>query len=301
MLIVVALGGNALLKPGQPLTIENQRNNVKIAVQSIAEIIAAGCQVVITHGNGPQVSLLERQGVTCQPEEAYPLDVLGAETDGLIGYLIEQELENALSNELQVAMLLSQIEVDPKDTEFDTPSKPVGPVLTKDEAESLAKKRSWNIAAEGDNYRRVVPSPKPISIPDLRVIKILLEHNITVICAGGGGIPFTRQPDGTSIGVEAVIDKDKASALLAKKLDAHMLLMLTDVEAVYQNWGNADQKPIEQSTVAELSKSSFEKESMQPKIDAACDFISATGGKVGIGNLQDALEIVKGNAGTIIT
>ena len=300
MLIVIALGGNALLKRGEPLTIQNQRTNTKVAAKSIAEVIAAGHKVVITHGNGPQVGLLALQGASYKPDEAYPLDVLGAETEGMIGYLIEQELENSLPKNQQVAMLLTQIEVDPKDSAFDNPSKPVGPIYTKEKSEALASKRGWTVAADGENYRRVVPSPEPIVIPDLPVIELLLKNNIIVICAGGGGIPIVRKQDGRSIGIEAVIDKDKASALLAKKLGADMLLMLTDVDAVYKDWGTPNQTSIKETTAIQISQMSLAKGSMKPKVEAACDFVNNTKGKAGIGTLKDALRIVEGTAGTVI-
>lgn len=301
MLIVIALGGNALLKRGEPLTVENQRNNTKIAARSIAEVIAEGHQVIVTHGNGPQVGLLALQGASYKPDEAYPLDVLGAETEGMIGYLIEQELENILPSGHQVAMLLTQIQVDSNDPAFDNPSKPVGPIYTEEEAKILSVKHDWTVAADGKNYRRVVPSPAPISIPDIPVINLLLKHSVIVICAGGGGIPIVRQRDGRSIGVEAVIDKDKASSLLAKKLKADMLLMLTDVDAVYKDWGTSKQSPIRKTTVAQISKMSLASGSMRPKVEAACNFVSTMNGKAGIGSLKDALNIVKGTAGTLIS
>ncbi|MGB5793576.1 carbamate kinase [Poseidonibacter sp.] len=301
MLIVIALGGNALLKRGEPLTIVNQRVNTKVAIKSIAEIITAGHKVIITHGNGPQVGLLALQGASYKPDEAYPLDVLGAETEGMIGYLIEQELENVLPVGQQVAMLLTQIEVDSKDPAFDNPSKPVGPIYSKEEAESLASKCGWTVAADGENYRRVVPSPEPLVIPDIPVIELLLKNNIIVICAGGGGIPIVRQSDGLTVGVEAVIDKDKASALLAKKLGADMLLMLTDVDAVYKDWGTPKQKAIREITPTQISKMTFANGSMKPKVEAACDFVNSVSGKAGIGTLQVALRIIEGTAGTLIS
>lgn len=301
MLIVIALGGNALLKRGEPLTIENQRANTRVAAKSIAEVIAAGHQVIITHGNGPQVGLLALQGAAYKPEEAYPLDVLGAETEGMIGYLIEQELENALPSGHQVAMLLTQIEVDSNDPAFSNPSKPVGPIYSKEQAETLAAKRGWTVAVDGENYRRVVASPEPVLIPDIPVIEILLKHHIIVICAGGGGIPIVRQQDGSAVGIEAVIDKDKASALLAKKLGADMLLMLTDVDAVYNNWGTSEQTPIQHVTPTKINQMSLAKGSMGPKVEAACDFVNAVSGKAGIGTLKDALRIIEGTAGTLIS
>ena len=300
MLIVIALGGNALLKRGEPLTIENQRANAEVAAKSIAEVIAAGHEVIITHGNGPQVGLLALQGASYKPDEAYPLDVLGAETEGMIGYIIEQELENALPKEHQVAILLTQVEVDANDPAFSNPLKPVGPIYSKKEAEDLALKHDWTIAADGENYRRVVASPEPILIPDIPIIEILLKNKIIVICAGGGGIPIVRQEDGTAIGVEAVIDKDKASVLLAKKLNADMLLMLTDVDAVYNDWGTPMQNAINRTSSSQISQMSLANGSMRPKVEAACDFVDTANGKAGIGTLKDALKIVEGTAGTII-
>jgi carbamate kinase len=301
MLIVIALGGNALLKRGEPLTIENQRANTKVAAKSIAEVIAAGHKVIITHGNGPQVGLLALQSAAYKPEESYPLDVLGAETEGMIGYLIEQELENALPAGHKVAMLLTQVEVDKKDPAFNNPTKPVGPIYSKEEAETLAIKRGWTVAADGENYRRVVASPEPIAIPDIPIIEILLKNNIIVICAGGGGIPIVRNKNGSTVGIEAVIDKDRTSTLLAKKLGADMLLMLTDVDAVYKDWGMPNQSPISKTTAIQISQISFENGSMRPKVKAACDFVNVAKGKAGIGTLKDALHIIEGTVGTIIS
>lgn len=301
MLIVIALGGNALLKRGEPLTIENQRINTKVAAKSIAQIIDAGHKVIITHGNGPQVGLLALQGAAYNPEEAYPLDVLDAQTEGMIGYLIEQELKNVLHKEHNIAMILTQIEVNPKDPAFNNPSKPIGPIYNKKEAKNLATKYGWTILNDGVKFRRVVPSPEPILIPDIPIIEILLKHNIIVICAGGGGIPIIRQADGKYIGVEAVIDKDKASALLAKNLGADVLLMLTDVDAVYKDWGTVKQKPIKNIKTTKINQMSFENGSMGPKIEAACDFVNATNGKAGIGTLKDALRIIEGTSGTLIS
>ncbi|MGB6229738.1 MAG: carbamate kinase, partial [Litorimonas sp.] len=210
MLVVAALGGNALLRRGEPLTAEAQRTNVAGAAAALAQIIRAGHRLVITHGNGPQIGLLALQGAAYKPDEAFPLDVLGAETDGMIGYMIEQALENALGHDRAVATLLTQIEVDPKDPAFDRPTKFIGPVYDKAEAERLAEARGWSIAADGAHWRRVVPSPMPMEIPDLRVLQLLLAQDVTLICAGGGGIPVVRRADGSLIGVEAVIDKDHA-------------------------------------------------------------------------------------------
>jgi carbamate kinase len=300
MLIVAALGGNALLKRGEPLTAEAQRDNVRTAAVSLAELVRAGHQLVVTHGNGPQVGLLALQGAVYKPEEAYPLDVLGAETEGMIGYIIEQELENALDHDRPVATLLTQVVVDRDDPAFARPTKFVGPVYEKAEAESRAAAAGWQIAADGDKWRRVVPSPRPLEIPDLRVLQLLLDQQVVVICAGGGGIPVLRRNDGSMIGVEAVIDKDAASALLARQLGADALLLLTDVDAVYRDFSTPDAAPLGELTTAQARALAVPAGSMGPKVAAGCDFAEA-GGISGIGRLEDALAILEGRAGTRIT
>jgi len=300
MLIVAALGGNALLKRGEPLTAEAQRTNVQTAAKSLAELVRAGHQLVITHGNGPQVGLLALQGAAYKPEEAYPLDVLGAETGGMIGYMIEQEMENALGHDRPVATLLTQVVVDRDDPAFANPTKFIGPVYEKAEAESRAAAAGWHIAADGDKWRRVVPSPAPKEIPDMRVLKLLLDQGVVVICTGGGGIPVLRRNDGSMTGVEAVIDKDAASALLARELNADALLLLTDVDAVYRNFGTPTAAPVRNITPAEARMLDVPAGSMGPKVAAACDFADS-GGISGIGRLEDALDILAGRAGTLIT
>jgi len=297
MLVVAAIGGNALLRRGEPLTAETQRANVKVAAGALAEIVRAGHRLIVTHGNGPQVGLLALQGAAYKPDEAYPLDVLGAETEGMIGYLIEQELENALGHDHAVATLLTQVIVDPKDPAFQSPTKPVGPVYSQAEAEARAKAAGWTIAQDGDHWRRVVPSPRPVEIPDLRVLRLLLDQGVTVICAGGGGIPVMRRADGAMIGVEAVIDKDAASALLAADIGADALLLLTDVAAVYENFGTDAAAPISTLSPEQGRGMEMPAGSMGPKLKAACDFAEA-GGVAGIGRLGDALLILNGTAGT---
>ncbi|AOY89197.1 carbamate kinase [Marinobacter salinus] len=297
MLVVAALGGNALLKRGEPLTASAQRSNVKVAAKSLAKIVRAGHKLVVTHGNGPQVGLLALQGAAYKPDEAYPLDVLGAETEGMIGYMIEQELENELGHDRPVATLLTQVVVDPADPAFSHPTKFVGPVYDQAEAESRAAAAGWRIAQDGDKWRRVVPSPKPLDIPDLRVLQLLLAQNVIVVCTGGGGIPVLRREDGGMIGVEAVIDKDAASALLASQLGADALLLLTDVESVFRGFGTDKQTPVSTLTVAEGRGLDMPAGSMGPKLSAACDF-SESGGVSGIGRLSDALAILDGTAGT---
>ncbi|MDK8463171.1 carbamate kinase [Marinobacter sp. SS13-12] len=299
MLVVAALGGNALLRRGEPLTAEAQRANVKVAAESLADIVRAGHQLVVTHGNGPQVGLLALQGAAYKPDEAYPLDVLGAETEGMIGYIIEQELENALDHDRPVATLLTQVLVDKDDPAFKKPTKFVGPVYDKEEAETKAEAAGWHIAQDGDKWRRVVPSPKPLEIPDMRVLQLLLEQGVVVICAGGGGIPILRRDDGSMIGIEAVIDKDAASALLASQLGADALLLLTDVDAIYRNFGKDTAAPIHELTLDEARKLDLPAGSMGPKMAAAGNF-AQSGGVSGIGRLEDALAILERRAGTCV-
>lgn len=300
MLVVAALGGNALLKRGEPLTAEVQRNNVQIAARSLAAVVRAGHDLVVTHGNGPQVGLLALQGASYKPDEAYPLDVLGAETEGMIGYMIEQELENTLEHDRPVATLLTQVVVDPRDPAFEKPTKFVGPVYDREEAECRAAGAGWSIAPDGDKWRRVVPSPKPLEIPDMRVLKLLLDQGVVVVCAGGGGIPVLRRDDGSMVGIEAVIDKDAASALLAGQLGADALLLLTDVDAVYRDFGTDQSTPLSELIVGEARALDMPAGSMGPKLQAACDFAEA-GGISGIGRLQDALAILEGSAGTRVS
>lgn len=299
--MVAALGGNALMRRGEPLTAENQRLNMKRAAPALAAILHAGHQLVITHGNGPQVGLLALQGAAYKPDEAYPLDVLGAETEGMIGYLIEQELENALGHDRPVAVLLTQIVVDASDPAFAKPTKFVGPVYAEAEAHQIAAARGWVIAPDGDKWRRVVASPKPLEIPDLGVLQLLLAQGVVVICAGGGGIPVLRRADGSLIGVEAVIDKDFASALLATSLRAEALLMLTDVAAVFRDFATDHAAPIARLTPEQAAALTLPQGSMAPKVAAACDFVRGGGRLAGIGRLEDAVSILNGAAGTLVT
>lgn len=299
MRVVAALGGNALLTHGQALTAQNQRANVQTAVTVLADVVRAGHQLVITHGNGPQVGLLALQGASYKPDETYPLDVLGAESSGMIGYMIEQELENALDHGRPVATLLTQVLVDARDPAFHRPTKFIGPAYERKDAEARAQAAGWSIAADGDQWRRVVASPKPLEIPDLRVLLLLLDQGVIVICTGGGGIPVIRLADGSLTGVEAVIDKDAASALLARQLNADALLLLTDVEAVYRDFGSDAQASIDTLTAADARKLDLPDASMGPKIAAAIAF-AEHGGLAGIGRLADAERILAGSAGTRI-
>lgn len=299
MLVVAALGGNALLQRGEPLTAQVQRDNVKVAARALAEIVRAGHQLVITHGNGPQVGLLALQEEAYNPAESFPLDVLGAQTAGMIGYLIEQELENALQHSCPVVSVLTQVVVDAKDPAFAKPTKFIGPVYSHEEALLRAEQAGWQIAADGDKWRRVVASPKPLDIPDLQVIRLLVDSNVVVVCNGGGGIPVVRYADNSLLGIEAVIDKDASSALLAKQLGADALLLLTDVEAVYQGFGTPEARPLRELSVAESYALNLPSGSMGPKINAACSF-TESGGFSGIGRLSDALALLSGQAGTHI-
>ena len=297
MRVVVALGGNALLQRGQPLTAENQRRNVAIAAKALAPL-AHDYQLVVSHGNGPQVGLLSLQSAAYEEVEEYPLDILGAQTEGMIGYIIEQELGNLLPMEEPLATILTMVEVDPEDPAFDNPTKPIGPVYSEQEAKTLAKQRGWSIARDGKHWRRVVASPEPQRIFEMRPIHWLLENGATVICAGGGGIPTVYKPDGTLEGVEVVIDKDRASALLAIELDAGLLILATDTDGVYLDWGTEDARRIERATPDQMEQYEFEEGSMGPKVEAACDFVRRSGGRAVIGALSDMQGMVAGTAGT---
>lgn len=299
MRIVVALGGNALLKRGEPMTAEAQRANVRQAADALAAI-GGDNELVVTHGNGPQVGLLALQGAAYKPEEAYPLDVLGAESEGMIGYMIEQELGNRLPIERPFATLLTMIEVDPEDPAFEDPTKFIGPVYDEAEARRLATEKDWAIKPDGDHWRRVVPSPLPKRIFETRPIKWLLEKNTVVICAGGGGIPVKYDANRSLVGVEAVIDKDFASELLARELDADVFIMATDIDAVYVDFGSSVQRGIRTSTPDAIEAHDFPAGSMGPKVAAACQFARATGKAAAIGALGDLSEILHGSAGTTI-
>lgn len=299
MLIVAALGGNALLTRGQPLSADNQRANVRRAAAALADLVKAGHTLVVTHGNGPQVGLLALQAAAGPTDGAYPLDILGAESEGMIGYLIEQELSAVLPDR-QFATLLTQVRVDPADPAFGAPSKPIGPVYDDAGAHRLAAERGWTVARDGAAWRRVVPSPRPLEILERGVIAMLTKFGVIVICSGGGGIPVVEHDASGFMGVEAVIDKDLASALLARQLDADMLLLLTDVDAVYGGYGTPDAHPIASVSVDALDPRDFASGSMRPKLEAAEDFVRKTGHPAAIGRLADALAIAEGRQGTRI-
>ena len=299
MRIVIALGGNALLRRSDPMTTEVQRKNVKIAAQAIAPL-ATQHSIVVVHGNGPQVGLLALQAESYPGAEPYPLDVLDAGTQGMIGYLIQEELRNQLPQEIQVATVLTMITVDPDDPAFARPTKFVGPVYQQDAADTLAAKKGWTFRPDGTGWRRVVPSPEPRQILEIKPISWLLEHGTVVICAGGGGIPTVHPTSDPSAltGVEAVIDKDLASELLAEDLGAELFLMATDVDGVYLNWGTPEQHRLDRVTPGELSSHQFAAGSMGPKVEAAARFAAKTGHRAAIGSLADIGGIVAGTAGT---
>jgi len=300
MRVVVALGGNALLRRGQPMTVDNQRENVRVACDRLAPI-AEQHELIISHGNGPQIGLLALAEAAYQEVPESPLDVLGAETQGMIGYLIEQELGNRLPFEKPLASLLTMIEVDPDDPAFADPTKPIGPLYDTSEADKLAAERGWTFKHDGDHMRRVVPSPVPRRIFERRPIRWLLDQGCVVICAGGGGIPTAYRPGRQLVGVEAVIDKDRASALLGRDVGADILIMATDAFAVFTSFGTPEQQAIVEADPDALLagyRAEFAAGSMLPKVIAACDFAKATGKPAVIGALSDIDAMLAGTAGT---
>jgi carbamate kinase len=300
MRILVALGGNALLRRGEEMTAENQRRNVRIAAEALAPL-GREHQLVITHGNGPQVGLLALQSAAYQQASAFPLDVLGAQTEGMIGYMIEQELGNLLPFEQPFATILSMVEVDPDDPAFENPSKPIGPVYTEEESRRLAAERGWVMAPDGDGFRRVVASPLPKRIFQIRPVKWLLDKGCIVICAGGGGIPTMYAPGRRLQGIDAVVDKDRASCLMARELEVDLFIMATDADAVYLDWGKPAQRAIRRASPQALAAYDFATGSMGPKVEAAVEFAERTGKTAAIGALADIARIARGEAGTILT
>ncbi len=295
--VVVALGGNALLRRGEPLEAAVQRHNIEIAVNTISKI-AQEYNVVLVHGNGPQVGLLALQGLEYKKVSPYPLDVLGSETQGMIGYMLMQEFKNQMPD-TNVTCMLTQMTVDPNDPAFTNPTKPIGPIYNEAEAREMAEKHQWTIKPDGQHFRRVVPSPQPTGIIENDAITKLIDESHLVICTGGGGIPVKRM-NGKLVGVEAVIDKDMSAAFLAKQINAEALLILTDADAVYLDWGRPTQHALRCTNPSELSKHEFEAGSMGPKIQASCEFIKHGGKLVGIGSLEDGVRILQGLAGTNI-
>jgi carbamate kinase len=300
MKIVAALGGNALLLRGEKMTAEAQRANVRKAARSLAALINAGHAVVITHGNGPQVGLIALQSAAGPSESTFPLDVLGAESEGMVGYLIEQEMRNALPESATIATLLTQTRVDAKDPAFRRPEKPIGPTYDEAEADRLKAEKGWAFAKDGSGWRRVVASPEPLEILEMRAISILVDSKVIVICAGGGGVPVVEAETGDFVGIEAVIDKDRASALLARQLGADLLLLLTDVDGVYADFGKATARRLERADPRDLTLHDFAAGSMGPKVDAGVSFVLTTGRPAAIGRLEDAVAMVEGRAGTRI-
>jgi len=292
--LVVALGGNALLRRGEPLEAEIQRVNVERAARAIAEL-AEEHELVLTHGNGPQVGLLALEADAYQAVEPYPLDVLGAESQGMIGYLIVQALRG--ETDASVVAVLTEVVVEADDPAFAQPTKPIGPVYTKSEARRIAAEHGWDVARDGAYYRRVVPSPQPLEIVELDSVAALLSRGSIVICAGGGGIPVVREGERLR-GVDAVIDKDLTAALLAERLDADRLLILTDVPYVERGWQTSAPTPVEWTTPAELQSLDFAAGSMAPKVEAACRFVRRTGREAVIGSLEELAAIAAGKGGT---
>lgn len=296
MLIVAALGGNALLRRGEVASVANQRRNARLAVGALAPL-ALNHRLVLTHGNGPQVGALALQAAAASAAEAAPLDVLDAESEGMIGYLLERELRGMLPA-TKVATLLTQVRVDADDPAFERPSKPIGPVYDRATAERLAARRGWNVAPDGAYWRRVVPSPQPREIVELETIRLLVDAGVLVVCVGGGGIPVVSRTGGALDGVEAVIDKDLSAALLAETLGADALLLLTDVPFVERDHGGPGATPIHEASAAELRALELEPGSMAPKVEAAARFANARGGLAAIGSLTDAAALLDGSAGT---
>ncbi|OIJ91455.1 carbamate kinase [Streptomyces colonosanans] len=300
MRVVVALGGNALLRRGDRPDAAVQQANVQAAVAALAPL-AQRHELVITHGNGPQVGLLALESAAdTSLTSPFPFDVLGAETQGMIGYWLLQALQNALPGR-QVCALLNQTLVSTADPAFDHPTKFVGPVYQRKEAERLAAERGWTVRRDGDRWRRVVPSPRPQRVVETRLIRLLLASGAVAVCAGGGGVPVIRGEDGQLSGVEAVVDKDLTAAMLAQALDADALLLLTDVPHVMRDYGTPRAEAIRNATPQQLRAQEFPAGSMGPKVEAVCQFVELTGGMAAIGALTDAQALLDGTAGTIVT
>ena len=300
MRVVVALGGNALLQRGELMTTDVQRKNVRKAAPALA-LIAADHELVLSHGNGPQVGLLALQAAAYADAEPSTLDVLGAQTQGMIAYVLEQELRNYFPPTERFATVLTMVEVDKDDPAFANPTKFVGPIYPEEQAQKLAEEKGWPFRKDGASWRRVVPSPLPQHIFELEAIRALLDLDIVVICTGGGGIPtLVTETNGKPFlsGVEAVIDKDLATALLAQEVGADLYVMATDVDGVYTDWGTPDQRRLGRVTPEELRGIQFPAGSMGPKVEAAARFVEATGGRAAIGGLGDIEQIVNGTAGT---
>ncbi|WP_318367276.1 carbamate kinase [Enterobacter sp.] len=295
--LVVALGGNALLKRGEPLEADIQRKNIDLAAKTIAGL-THNWRVVLVHGNGPQVGLLALQNSAYENVTPYPLDILGAESQGMIGYMLQQSLKNQLPQR-EVSVLLTQVEVDAADPAFANPTKYIGPVYDQAQANALSAEKGWRFKADGTYFRRVVPSPQPKRIVESDAINALISRDHLVICNGGGGVPVVEKADGYH-GIEAVIDKDLSAALLARQIEADALLILTDADAVYVDWGKPGQRPLAQVTPALLDEMTFDAGSMGPKVAACSRFVRECNGIAGIGALADGPAILAGDKGTLI-
>ena len=293
---VVALGGNALLRRGEPLEAASQARAARDAARLLGQA-SLSHQLVITHGNGPQVGLLALMSDAYTGTEPYPLDVLGSETVGQIGYVLEMQLDNYIDHQDTVAVI-TRVVVDEFDPAFASPSKFIGPVYTEAEAHAAAEQHGWTVKPDGDRWRRVVPSPMPRRIVQLGAIRSLVDAGFLVVCAGGGGVPVLQDRDGRHRGVEAVIDKDLASSLLATELGVETLVLATDVDAVYDRYGTDEQRPIVRATPAALRDHDFPAGSMGPKVEAVCRFVERTGGRAVIGSLDQVRELLDGHAGT---
>jgi carbamate kinase len=298
--IVVALGGNALLRRGQKPDADVQEDNVRVAAAALASL-AEEHELVITHGNGPQVGVLALQSAA-DPNltTPYPFDVLGAQTQGMIGYWLLQAMQNNLPGR-QVAAIINQTLVEAWDPAFDNPTKFVGEVYEEKQAKELADARGWTVKQDGSAWRRVVGSPRPQRVVETRLIRLLLNSGAIVVCAGGGGVPVIRNEEGRLEGVEAVVDKDLTGAVLAEALEADALLVLTDVPYVIRGYGTPEEEPIHRATPSALQREDFAAGSMGPKVDAVCRFVEVTGDMAAIGRLEDAAAILNGEAGTIVT
>lgn len=298
MRILIALGGNALLKKGEALNAQSQRQNVRKAAEKLMPLILEGHQLIITHGSGPQIGLLSLQEFNYQPDDMFPLDVLDAEVAGMIGYVLEQELFNAADDRAQFVSVLTQIEVDRNDPAFRKPSKPIGPFFSEEDANQLAEKNKWTMVPDKGLYRRAVPSPFPLKIVETAAISSLVQQGFTVICGGGGGIPVVRSQDGNLHGVEAVIDKDHSSALIAENLDVDFLMLLTDVDGVYRNWGDDNAELIVAMSPDQIDADDYPAGSMRPKVVACANFVTKSGNRAVIGSIEDISDIMAEKSGT---
>lgn len=299
MRIIVALGGNAIARRGEAMTVAHQLANLRL-VASRLKTVAEQHELVLTHGNGPQVGLLALQGAAYEDLAAYPLDVLGAETQGMIGYFIEIEMRHVLPPEQKITTVLTLVEVSRDDPAFEDPTKFIGPIYTQAEAQTLASERGWTFRLDGSAPRRVVASPVPRRIVQIDSVQQLLRANHIVICAGGGGIPMARDIDGHLSGVEAVVDKDASSAVLATAIQADAFIMATDADAVYLDWGTSEQRAIKRISAAALGEYDFAAGSMGPKVAAAISFAVTSGNRAMIGKLEDIERMLAGTAGTVI-